>query len=155
MTKEGATPKLVSPLDLAETPAAPNPFDPEFLRLDQSFFAGAGVKRMLTTIPTRKPGPQDWVRVNADPQYRLPIAVIELKDDREFYLLPPPIAEQLPGEYVTVVLFVAINRQGTLFLWPVKLPGADGKVLEWHRSAAAPTRSSRPAPRSPIPSGPS
>ena len=33
-------------------------------------------------------------------------------------------------------LFLAINRQGVLFLWPVKLPGPDGKHNEWHRSAA-------------------
>jgi len=136
MSKESTAPKLVSPLDPAETSATPDPFDLESLRLDQSFLTGAGVKRMLTTIPVRKPGAQDWIRVHADKEYRLPVSMIELKDDREFYLLPPPIAKQLPGEFVMVTLYVAINRQGTLFLWPVKIPDADGKVLEWHRSAA-------------------
>jgi hypothetical protein len=130
-----ATPKLVNPAELAD-PTTPDPFDPEYLRLNQAFMVGGGVKRMLLTVPTRKPGPQDWIRVHPSDKYRLPIAVIELRDDREFYLLPPPIAEQLPGEYSTVTLYVAINRQSTLFLWPVKLPGADGKILEWHRSAA-------------------
>lgn len=128
------TPKLVNPVETSGVD--PDPFDPEYLRLDQSFLVGAGVKRVLNTIPTRKPNPQDFIRVNADEKYRMPTAVIELKDDREFYLLPPPVAKQLPGEYVTVMLYLAINRQGVLFLWPVKLPGIDGKVLEWHRSAA-------------------
>ena len=29
----------------------------------------------------------------------------------------------------------AINRQGVLFLWPIRLPGADGKIDDWSRSA--------------------
>ena len=29
----------------------------------------------------------------------------------------------------------AINRQGVLFLWPVRLPGADGKIDEWSKSS--------------------
>lgn len=28
-----------------------------------------------------------------------------------------------------------INRQGVLFLWPIRLPGADGKIDDWSRSA--------------------
>jgi hypothetical protein len=32
-------------------------------------------------------------------------------------------------------LATAINRQGVLFLWPIRLPGADGKIDEWSRSA--------------------
>jgi hypothetical protein len=33
------------------------------------------------------------------------------------------------------LLVTAVNRQGVAFLWPSKLPGPDGKILEWHRSA--------------------
>lgn len=32
-------------------------------------------------------------------------------------------------------LFTAINRQGVLFLWPIRLPGADSRVDEWSRTA--------------------
>jgi hypothetical protein len=35
-----------------------------------------------------------------------------------------------------VTLFTTISRQGTLFLWPVKLPSPEGRYNEWHRSAA-------------------
>jgi hypothetical protein len=61
--------------------------------------------------------------------------MIELKEERESYVCQPAVAAQLPGEHRQVTIFTAINRQGTVFLWPVPLPGADGKVLEWHRSA--------------------
>jgi hypothetical protein len=116
--------------------AAPDPFDPENLRLDQSFVETSGVKKLLTTVPVRKPNNQDFVRVHSDEAYRLTSAIIELKDDREVYLVLPHVAHQLPGECSPVILYTAINRQGVVFLWPVKLPAADGKILEWHRSAA-------------------
>src|SRR5205809_1305782 len=46
------------------------------------------------------------------------------------------MAAELPGEFTVTTLFTAISRQGVLFIWPVKLPGPDGKHNEWHRSAA-------------------
>lgn len=119
------------------TKAAPaDPFDLANLRLDQSFVESAGVKKLLTTIPVRKPNPQDFLRVHAAPEYREAFAVIELKDDREMYLVPPAIARELPGECKMATLYTAINRQGVLHLWPVPLPAPDGRSNEWHRSAA-------------------
>jgi len=115
----------------------PDPFNPASLRLDQSFADGAAVKKLLTTVPVRKPNRQDFVRVHPDPAYRLtPAGIIELKDERETYLVTLSMAAELDREIALATLFLAINRQGVLFLWPVKLPGADGKHNEWHRSAA-------------------
>jgi hypothetical protein len=119
------------------TDQAPNPFDPAALRLSQSFADTVGVRKLLTTVPVRKPGRQDFVRVHPDPSYRLtPAATIEVKEDREVYLITPKMAQALPGEFATVTLLTTINRQGVLHLWPVKQPGPDGKHNEWHRSAA-------------------
>jgi len=113
----------------------PDPFDPENLRLDQSFIEAAGVKKLLTTVPVRKPNKQDFVRVHPDPAYRLTTAIIELRDDRgEVYLVAPHMAVQVPGEVTPVTIYTAINRQGVVFLWPAKVPGTDGRVNEWHRS---------------------
>jgi hypothetical protein len=117
-------------------PEAADPFDLTKLRLDQSFVESAGVKKLLTTIPVRKPNKQEYVRVHPKSEYRAALAVIELKSDREFYLLPPPIARELPGEFVMVMMFTTINRQGVLTLWPVRLPAPDGRPNEWNRSAA-------------------
>ena len=114
-----------------------NPFDPASLRLDQSFSDGAGVKKLLTTVPVRKPHRQEWVRVHEGQDHHLtPAAIIELKEDGETYVLRPEVAQALGGEFSIVSIHLAINRQGVVFLWPVKLPGPDGRVLEWHRSAA-------------------
>ena len=113
-----------------------NPFDPAALRLDQTFAEGTAVKKLLTTVPVRKPNRQDFVRVHPDHDYRLsPAAIIELRDDREIYLVTPTIAPSLTQELVVTTIFTAINRQGVVFLWPVRLPGPNGKQNAWHSSA--------------------
>jgi hypothetical protein len=114
-----------------------NAFDPASLRLDQSFADTVGVEKPLITVPVRKPLSQEWVRVHSDANFRLtPAAIIEVKEDREVYLVTRDIVPAVPGEYATVTLFTAISRQGTLFLWPVKLPSGQRRQNEWHRSAA-------------------
>ena len=114
-----------------------NPFDPKSLRLNQNFAETAGVKKLLTTVRVSKPNKQEFVRVNPDPACRLtPAAIVELKEDREVYLITPDMAVELPGEFSVVTLFMTINRQGVLSFWPVKLPCPDGRHNEWHRSAA-------------------
>ena len=94
-----------------------------------------GVKKLRLTIPVRKPSPQDFVRVHPDPTYRENFPIIELKDEREEYIVTAALVPELANEFVTKTLYTAINRQGTLFLWPVRLPPPDGKNLEWWRSA--------------------
>ena len=49
----------------------PDPFDPAALRLGQKFADGVGVKKHTTTVPTRKPNRQDFVRVDPRPEYRV------------------------------------------------------------------------------------
>src|SRR5262245_59877554 len=103
-----------------------NPFDPALLKLDQSFADTVGVKKLLTTVPVRKPNRQDCVRVRPEAAFRLtPAAIIEVKEDREVYHVRPDIVSAVAGEFATVTLFTAISRQGTLFLWPVKLPNPE------------------------------
>jgi hypothetical protein len=117
-------------------PEPSDPFDLSKLCLDQNFVESAGVRKLLTTIPVRKPNQQDFIRVNPAPEFRANLAIIELREDREIYLVPAAIAINLPGEYAMMTTYTAINRQGVLFLWPVRLPAPDGRPNEWNRSAA-------------------
>jgi hypothetical protein len=112
-----------------------NLFDPSHLRLSQNFTDMVGVKKALLTVPVRKPNRQDFIRVRPGEDYCLETAVLELKDERESYLVDPGLWAELPGEIVPKVLFTTINRQGVLMLWPVRLPGEDGRHDEWNRSA--------------------
>jgi hypothetical protein len=86
------------------------------LRLNPSFLETAGVKRLLTTVPARRPGAQDFLRVHPAPEFRENFAMIDLKDDREDYLVRPEILPELAGEVVYKTIFTAINRQGVVFL---------------------------------------
>jgi hypothetical protein len=113
---------------------APDPFDLKGLRLNQNFVESAGVKKLLTTVPVGRMNPQEFVRIHPGENYREAFALIELKEDREFYVLRREIAEELPGEFFLATLFTCINRQGVVRLVPVKLPSPDGRVNEWHRS---------------------
>jgi hypothetical protein len=115
---------------------ASDPFDPASLRLDQSFLQHQGAKKLLTEVPVRKPGRQEFVRVHPSSDFRVSlIAIIELKEEREFYLVPPNMAPDLPSEIDLASLFTSINRQGDLFLWPVKLPKSDGRRDRWRSSS--------------------
>jgi hypothetical protein len=116
------------------TTSAPDPFDLASLRLNPSFVETAGVKKLLTTVPARRPSPQDFVRVHPSPDYRENFAMIDLKDDREDYLVRPEILPDLAGEVVYKTIFTAINRQGVVFLWPIRLPAPDDRKSDWPRS---------------------
>jgi hypothetical protein len=112
---------------------APDPFDPASLRLDQSFADKLGVRKLPSKVLVRRPHRDWYVRVHPDLNYRLtPAAIIE--EDGDVYLVTPQIALEFPDEFTPVTLFTAINRQGVLFLLPVRLPGLDGKYDEWARS---------------------
>lgn len=117
-------------------PESADPFaDLSKLRLSQAFTESVGTKKLLTTVPVRKPGKQEFVRVRPESEYRGAYAIIELKEDNEYYLLVPSIAEEIPEEFRSMMLYTAINRQRTVTLWPVRLPASDGRRDDWQRSA--------------------
>ena len=113
-----------------------DPFDLASLRLSQDFASAVGVKKLVTTIPVKKPSKEWFVRTHPDPAYWLQTAVVELKEDRETYLVAPGLWPELVSDptFSPRELVTAINRQGVLFLWPIRLPGADGKLDDWSRS---------------------
>jgi len=121
----------------AASGSAPDPFDPASLRLSQHFGAGLGVKKALGIIPVRKPPKSDFNRTHPNEAYTLQTYVIELKEDREIYLVKSTLWSDLAIEptFSPRALFTAVNRQGVLFLWPARLPGADGKLDSWSQSS--------------------
>jgi hypothetical protein len=118
---------------------APDPFDPASLRLSADFSASIGVQKALLSVPVRKPDRSWFVRVHPDESYRLQTAVVELKEDRETYLVASGLWPSLAAEatFSARALFTTVNRQGVVFLWPVRLPGPDGRIDEWSRTALA------------------
>ena len=90
---------------------------------------------MVTTVPVRKPNRQDFIRVHPGEDWQLQTALLELKEDREHYLVKPEMWSEIPGEIIPKLLVTAINRQGVLFIWPIRLPGEDGRLDNWNQSA--------------------
>jgi hypothetical protein len=111
----------------------PDELDLESLRLNPEATEGIAAKVPIS-IPVQKPPKHDWVRVH--PTDSLPVAAIDLKEERELYLINGPMAAALGAELIQVVLHPYVNRLGVLRLWPVRLPAPDGRQNEWHRSAA-------------------
>lgn len=110
-------------------------FDPAHLRLSQNFHEGLGVKKRHTLIQVRKPGKQEYIRVNANLDYSLQTALLEFKEDGETYLVDPSLWSRLPGELIPKVLYLTVNRQGVPRLWPIRLPDEEGKLDDWNFSA--------------------
>jgi hypothetical protein len=105
------------------------------LRLDQSYTeAAVGVRKVLGTVRVQKPNKTDFFRVH--PSHSLDCFAVELKEEREVYFITPALA-QLVAEFCEPVrLRLYVIRQGTAFLWPIKLPKEDRRVDEWRKSAA-------------------
>ncbi len=120
-----------------ERPAAPDPFDPESLRLGTDYSEGLGVRKVISTIPNRKPNKSEWFRVRPGDEWRVETAVLELEKgvERSTYLVAQSLRVDLCGEITPAMLLTCVNRAGDLFLWRVKLPGPDGRSNTWTDSA--------------------
>lgn len=114
-----------------------DPFDPANLRLSQDLQAGSKVRKLLTTVPVRKPAPEWFIRCRPGDEFQLDTIVIELKEKGEIYLVAPELLGSLESEVTCGPrrLVLAINRDGVPFLWPLKLPGPDGRSNSWNESA--------------------
>jgi hypothetical protein len=138
MPTEESKPETPPPGNPAAGGATPDPFDLNALRLSNDLVSGLGVKKALMTVPVRKPDRSWFVRTHPDPNYRFATGMIELKDERgEMYLVAKSLWAELACEstFSARLLITAVNRQGMVFLWPIKLPGPDGRQDEWSRSA--------------------
>jgi len=132
----GATEPAVA----APSPEPPDPFDPAALRLDANYAAGLGVKKVLTVVPVRRPGKQEWFRVRPGDEWRIQTAIFEAEVDRETYLVDRSLWGELAGTISPALILTCVNRAGDLFLWRCKLPGPDGRPNHWIDSALAVAR---------------
>lgn len=90
-------------------------------------------RRHITIIPVEKPGRQEFIQVHHE--HFLETAVLEIKEERENYLIAPELWQKLPGELTPKVIYLTINRDEVIKLWPIRLPDAEGKLDDWNQSA--------------------
>ena len=102
----------------------------------RDFADPADVTSLVTQVPVRRPNGHTFVRVHPSPEYRFPVDLIELPDEEETYLIySNDVAAALDEVRKPCMLYTAITRQGTVFLWPVKLPRGNKKLVAWRTSA--------------------
>lgn len=118
-----------------EEQAPPDPFDPKRLRIGQRLGDRQDVRRIIVSVPVRKPGRQEFVRTHPDLDMWLETAVLEVKADRLNYLVEPSLVPHLPGEAVPKVLVTSMTTHGAVFLWPIKLQDELGRHDEWNAVA--------------------
>jgi hypothetical protein len=115
----------------------PDPFDPERLRLTPETSSAFELKRPLLTVPVRRPAPHWFFRTHRDNRYHLPTVVLELKEEREIYLVDPCVWNDVAGLpcIQKKILVSCINRQQKFFFWPIRTPDSDGRRNDWISSA--------------------
>jgi hypothetical protein len=111
--------------------------DLEKLRLGQNFEDIGGVKKKVLTINVKRPHKQVFFRTHPDEKFRMATYILEYRGegDSENYVVESGLWGELSSEIVPKILFTVINRQGDISLWPIRMPGKDGKQDNWSRSA--------------------
>jgi hypothetical protein len=109
-------------------------FDLDALRLPQNFGESLGVKRLITRVPVRKPLKTQFFRVRTGEAWRFQTMILELKEERETYILAPAVWDVVPELLKPAMLHTALDRQNNVFLIPVPLPAEDGRRNAWHDS---------------------
>lgn len=105
------------------------------LCLPQNFGAVSGVKKVLSTVPVRKPSNQAFVRVHPSDEWRQSALILQLKEDGDCYFVHPSLYSELAAEVRPKMLYTYVTRDGNVALWPVNLPGEDGRLDSWSQSA--------------------
>ncbi len=117
-------------------PSQPLNLDLSKLRISQNYLeTGGPTEKIFTSIPVRRPDRQEFIRVHSDPAFKFQTYVMETKEDRSVFLIDPEIWEQVHDLAAPKALMTCMTRQGVLFLWPIKLPGSDGRSDRWSESA--------------------
>ena len=111
--------------------ATPDPFDLDALRIDPEAGGFGSVRRIVTHVPVRKPGKQQFVQVH--PETELPVELLVLKEEGEHYLIAPTLRDQVPEDTTQATLHLTVTPQQVLSIWPVVIPGDPPNA--WHTSA--------------------
>jgi hypothetical protein len=123
-----------------------SPFSREALRLNQNYAAALGLEKHIHNLPVDKPPSETWFRVHPDTNERgeemfFDTYLLHIKNgpDRGVYQVSAELLPLLSGERLLkpTRLVLVIDRQSELRLWPLRLPGPDGREDDWMSSALA------------------
>ena len=107
--------------------------DPSKFALPQTF--AMPIEQVLLRVAVRKPHKHSFFRVHPDPSYRHQVLLLEHGDVRDMYLVLPALHAEVSNLANPYDLYYYITRDGTPGLWPIRLPGADGRDNAWWDTA--------------------
>jgi hypothetical protein len=110
-----------------------DPFNPAVLRTALSYEA-ISVTQQITALRVGKAPQQEFWMTHSSEDYRADALLLEVKADRDFYLVHPAMKTELEEEAAAFRLHLAIGRSGVPFLLAIRLPGPDGKWNSWPES---------------------
>ena len=106
------------------------------MALPQDFDAAIGLETHVHNVSVKKPGKLAFFRVHPAPEFRMAIAI--LRDDLgEMYAVHPKALASVADEAKAMMLYTVVDEAGNASLWPVGLPGSDGRTNAWWQSAHA------------------
>ena len=121
---------------LGSAPDATDPFDLDALRAAPDL--DIDVEKILTTVPARRPSRNEFFRVHPGEDFVVDGYVLEHESemDRTVYWVVPGLRAALKDHLRKVRLFTCIDKRTNIFLWPAKLPTADGSASarSWYQS---------------------
>lgn len=112
---------------LQAVPDDPDPYNPDAFRMD--VLPDIATEKILTAVPVRKPKRDEFFRVRPEDDYTRDIYVLQWEEgtDRITYLVQRDVMDMVPDRLIPVRLFTCVNKRGTTFLWPCKLPTVDNE----------------------------
>ena len=120
-----------------------DPFSPEAVGLSAEDKAVTTVVKELVEVPVRKPSDETFFRVHPSEAFMSDIALLADKEGGEFFLVDRHLRSALRKEIKPFLLYTVQIRTGGILLWPVRLPGEDGKDNRWWSSAHSIARDAR------------
>ena len=125
-----ATPATEEPVP--NNPDSEELIDLEAIRMSQSFGAQSEVRKLLTTVPVRKPNRTQFCRTHAD--YRLDVHLLKYGETDDSYIVTKAVLAEVLQLAKAYRLVLAVDRLGTPFIWPLALPDPE-RPNAWHLSA--------------------
>ena len=107
-------------------------FDLDSIRLTQHFGEQINVKKMLTTVPVRKPNKTQFFRTH--PGHRMEVMLLKYDETDEQYVVKPQVVSEVLQLAKPCRLVLVVDRLGTAFIWPLALPDEE-RPMDWHKSA--------------------
>jgi hypothetical protein len=100
-----------------------------------------GTEEISTRRPVRRPGKDEFFRTHPSLREDLTLLEYNTEEERRQYMIHPAIYHELESSELAVNLkrvriITSVNRNATVFLWPLTLPtGGANSGRTWHESA--------------------